>query len=992
MTLLVRRDRVEEIVQNAGLTDFDLAGPVDASYMAFAAADVDGAYVPYCARHRSSGQWETGVGLYDESTNTLARVDSFRNSNGAQTKIDFAVGIVDVWIDITADKSVMLDADSDDLTLPGGLTIPDDLLVDGSLDVGGSAILHSGVTVIGPTTLGGIIYTWPGSQAPNRYLKTNGSGVLTWASILESISLGDLSDVTLTSPTTGQALIKSAGDWINTNDGTALNVSASNLTTGTVPSARVAGSYTGITGLGTVTVGTWSASTVAVTVGGTGLTGYAIGDLIYASGTTTLAKLPTGTAAQYLRVNAGATAPEWHTLTPGDITSPAALTRTDDTNITLTLGGSPTTALLAATSVTVGWTGTLAAARLNANVVQGVTNDTNVTGVVSAQNLTLGWTGTLSTARGGSGFGSYAIGDMLYANGTTTLAKLTIGAANTVLTSSGTAPQWSTSLSLAGTLTVAGLATLQASAAVTGGITYTTSLTSTTGLATPSALVATTRHSFASTVSGAVLMGFGTTYDVALKNRAGTDVVGIQANTLLVDLAGQVGIGTAALANRALTIGGSMNATGGFARGISMGGITLIAGANGDALTTISAGQTPSFGSFTGLILRQILLGTLNTSTATSPAEVAQVQFGTTTGKAGADASGLIFGAVSGGDTNYLMRAATAATFNVLASGALTSASTITTGNSVVFSGATSASAGSIGLNSTNGVLLVGKTGATYDFAITNNAGAIYLAGTTATQGVVMPGTLTVTNYMVGGGVQATGGSHLSTGQSLELGYGIFAGTTGHVIAFDRTGAAYLPLMLAGSTITIGTGTQPATFSNSVTVTTTLGTGGDITITKASGNTVIFRLSQTSVVDWTMFNTATTGVLGISDGGTTWVTIAKTTGVTTMVGATSFSAGLIINGQPTVVAGAIYKSATAGLAITGIAGSSFDFSLLNPTFSQFIITVPTGTLDVVFGGGVKIGAGAVLQLGSTRSAGVAVQGGTITMKDAAGTVVTVLTT
>ena len=39
------------------------------------------------------------------------------------------------------------------------------------------------------------------------------------------------------------------------------------------------------------------------------------------------------------------------------------LTKTDDTNVTLTLGGSPTTALLAATSLTLGWSGTLAVGR-----------------------------------------------------------------------------------------------------------------------------------------------------------------------------------------------------------------------------------------------------------------------------------------------------------------------------------------------------------------------------------------------------------------------------------------------------------------------------------------------------------------------------------------------------------------------------------------------------------------------------------------------------
>jgi len=50
------------------------------------------------------------------------------------------------------------------------------------------------------------------------------------------------------------------------------------------------------------------------------------------------------------------------TVVSGTVT-PAALTKTDDTNVTLTLGGSPSVALLAATSLTLGWTGTLATGR-----------------------------------------------------------------------------------------------------------------------------------------------------------------------------------------------------------------------------------------------------------------------------------------------------------------------------------------------------------------------------------------------------------------------------------------------------------------------------------------------------------------------------------------------------------------------------------------------------------------------------------------------------
>lgn len=53
------------------------------------------------------------------------------------------------------------------------------------------------------------------------------------------------------------------------------------------------------------------------------------------------------------------------TCTPAasSITGGAALTKTDDTNVTLTLGGTPTSSLLAATSLTLGWTSQLSIAR-----------------------------------------------------------------------------------------------------------------------------------------------------------------------------------------------------------------------------------------------------------------------------------------------------------------------------------------------------------------------------------------------------------------------------------------------------------------------------------------------------------------------------------------------------------------------------------------------------------------------------------------------------
>lgn len=66
---------------------------------------------------------------------------------------------------------------------------------------------------------------------------------------------------------------------------------ASNITSGTLGASRLSGSYTGVTGVGTLTAGTWNANTIAAIYGGTGLSSFTAGDLIYANSSTTLAAL-----------------------------------------------------------------------------------------------------------------------------------------------------------------------------------------------------------------------------------------------------------------------------------------------------------------------------------------------------------------------------------------------------------------------------------------------------------------------------------------------------------------------------------------------------------------------------------------------------------------------------------------------------------------------------------------------------------------------------
>ena len=88
-------------------------------------------------------------------------------------------------------------------------------------------------------------------------------------------------------------------------------IGATQITSGTIDTARISGSYTGITGVGTLTAGTWNASTIGVAYGGTGLTSYTIGDLIYASGATTLDKLADIATGNALISGGVGVAPSW---------------------------------------------------------------------------------------------------------------------------------------------------------------------------------------------------------------------------------------------------------------------------------------------------------------------------------------------------------------------------------------------------------------------------------------------------------------------------------------------------------------------------------------------------------------------------------------------------------------------------------------------------------------------------------------------------------
>lgn len=100
-------------------------------------------------------------------------------------------------------------------------------------------------------------------------------------------------------PSTG-VLTSTSFSGAHTGDGSGLTtLNASNLSSGTVATGRISGSYTGITGVGTLTAGTWNATTIGVAYGGTGVT--TITGLVKGNGTSAFTAAVAGT--DYLSPN-----------------------------------------------------------------------------------------------------------------------------------------------------------------------------------------------------------------------------------------------------------------------------------------------------------------------------------------------------------------------------------------------------------------------------------------------------------------------------------------------------------------------------------------------------------------------------------------------------------------------------------------------------------------------------------------------------------------
>jgi hypothetical protein len=166
---------------------------------------------------------------------------------------------------------------------------------------------------------------------------------------------------------------------------------AANITSGTLPAARLSGSYTGITGVGTLTAGTWNGTAIGTAYGGTGLTA-----------TPSNGQLPIGNGSGY---------------------SLATLTAGTNVSISNTAGG-----------ITISATPAAGGTVQSVDVSGGTTGLTTSGGPVTVTG-TITLAGTLVVANGGTG--ATTLTGYVYGNGTSAMSASTT-IPNTAITGLGT--------------------------------------------------------------------------------------------------------------------------------------------------------------------------------------------------------------------------------------------------------------------------------------------------------------------------------------------------------------------------------------------------------------------------------------------------------------------------------------------------------------------------------------------------------------------------
>lgn len=224
---------------------------------------------------------------------------------------------------------------------------------------------------------------------------------------------------------------------------------ASNISSGTLGTSRLSGSYTGITGVGTLSAGTWNANTIGIAYGGTGQT-------TANAAFNALAPSQTGNANLYLKTDgtntswAAVPSPNNGTLTLNvsgtGLSGSASFTADQGGNSTFTVTSNATSANTGSTIVARDASGNFSAGTITANLSGNATTSSSTSGNAATAtalqtartingvsfngtaNISINTNNSVTFNNGGAGGGS---GSTFNGSGALTVSYNTIGAPST---------------------------------------------------------------------------------------------------------------------------------------------------------------------------------------------------------------------------------------------------------------------------------------------------------------------------------------------------------------------------------------------------------------------------------------------------------------------------------------------------------------------------------------------------------------------------------
>ena len=336
-----------------------------------------------------------------------------------------------------------------------------------TITVGGNFVTNDSVTIGSTATINQLFYISSANNlsglasANSAVLVTSSTGAPTFSSSMTNgqliIGSSGATPVTATlTQGTGISITNGAGTITISTTGLVSSVSGTTnritSTGGTTPVIDIAATYVGqtsITTLGTITSGTWNSNIISSVYGGTGvnngantitlagnfITSGAFSTTLTSTNTTNVILPTTGTLA-----------------TTSQLPTPSALTKVDDTNVTLTLSGTPSTALLQPTTITAGWTGQLPLTRggTNASLTAsdgGIFYSTStaaaiLSGTATANQVLLSGLSSAPSWSLATYPSSTTINGVLYSSANNVISEITTANSSTLITNGSGVPSW----------------------------------------------------------------------------------------------------------------------------------------------------------------------------------------------------------------------------------------------------------------------------------------------------------------------------------------------------------------------------------------------------------------------------------------------------------------------------------------------------------------------------------------------------------------------